>query len=634
MKEFFKKSLIYLIMSILVLPTWLVTGIHNAPHAKAASMGDNILISEIQIDGGITTDEFVELHNPTLVEISITGWRLNRKTGGGTESILVSSLSGSIPSGGYYLIAHDNFDGIVIPDINYSNSIAPNNTVVLYSDAGVTIVDKVGMGTAIDAEGTATSVPGANKSIERFPGYPTANSVDTDNNVNDFFTQSDPNPRNSDVDLPTVVDVTSVPSIINENNLNLQTTIDFSEVMNPAIDPTVTIGGLTSPYTIAGGIWDDADTWSGSVTIANDNETGLGVYNISLAEDLNGNEMEVDTNYSVLVDTSVPIAPIVSEFTSPINQSNENNVSLVGTGEANGILNYSIDDSNPLTPAVTGVIPIDASGNFKKNDIDVSSLDDGILNLTVNTTDSNGNQGSNAVASATKNSSVPAAPDFNIVKSEAGGELKVIVNWIGVGGGVEGYNIKIDGVLRTVAAKNLTDDSGINYSEEILIGDYGSYDVLVTSVKAGVESINLETQSVEFSVPVVGEITEPVATIDATKDVTEEPTISIAPQSVQAQEPQPVEEKIEPVPGDENGIIKGDENANEKEENINWTPWIVLFVLIILAGAATGGYFYWFNGGEEIETEVRTPKKETKISESSQKSSSTKNKRNKKSRRW
>ena len=95
-----------------------------------------------------------------------------------------------------------------------------------------------------------------------------------------------------------------------------------------------------------------------------------------------------------------------------------------------------------------------------------------------------------------------------------------------------------------------------------------------------------------------------------------ETPVSVAPESATAAEP-----TDEGTALDEQGKILGDENADaEEEEDINWTPWIILFILIVLAGAATGGYFYWFSGEEEIEeaTEVKekkpakaTPKKET-----------------------
>ena len=53
-----------------------------APHAAAVSTPDSIIISEIQIAGKDTDDDFVELYNTTDHSINITGWELRRKTQG------------------------------------------------------------------------------------------------------------------------------------------------------------------------------------------------------------------------------------------------------------------------------------------------------------------------------------------------------------------------------------------------------------------------------------------------------------------------------------------------------------------------------------------------------------------------
>lgn len=71
---------------------------------RALSAFDNVVINEVQIAGVTSDDEFVELFNPTNSAIDLTDWRLTRATAAGNESNLVSSLSGTIPAGGYYLI--------------------------------------------------------------------------------------------------------------------------------------------------------------------------------------------------------------------------------------------------------------------------------------------------------------------------------------------------------------------------------------------------------------------------------------------------------------------------------------------------------------------------------------------------
>src|SRR5579871_6846972 len=162
---------------------------------------NHIVISEIQTTGGTghTDDEFVELYNPTSVAVSLANWKLTKKTSGGTESPLVATLSGTITARGYFLIAGPGYSGVVTPDTTYSvSTIADNNTVLLY-DNSMTVVDKVGFGTATDKETTALANVAASHSVERKANNLSSstsmmtgvdefvgNGEDTDNNAIDF----------------------------------------------------------------------------------------------------------------------------------------------------------------------------------------------------------------------------------------------------------------------------------------------------------------------------------------------------------------------------------------------------------------------------------------------------------------
>jgi hypothetical protein len=98
------------------------------------------------------------------------------------------------------------YDGLVEEDFVYSatsSGIATNNTVVLYSDAGVTVVDKVGMGTAGDVETLAVDNPDDDGSVSR------VNSVDTDNNSQDFEVLLASDPQNSLSSTPSPTPTTS-----------------------------------------------------------------------------------------------------------------------------------------------------------------------------------------------------------------------------------------------------------------------------------------------------------------------------------------------------------------------------------------------------------------------------------------
>ena len=194
----------------LVFTLVLITTIYGTYASAISLTADHVVISEIQIGGATTTDEFVEIFNPTSSSVNVSDWRLSRKTASGNESNLLTTFPDvSISPFTFFLIAHPTgYDGATPADATYSTtqSIADSNTVILYSDAGFTVVDKVGMGTAIDHEGTATSNPPDNESIERI--YSLLDSgmqgpaQDTDDNSFDFSLQTSPNPQNSDTTLP------------------------------------------------------------------------------------------------------------------------------------------------------------------------------------------------------------------------------------------------------------------------------------------------------------------------------------------------------------------------------------------------------------------------------------------------
>ena len=218
--------------SLLLLALIILTFIFIKPRTLVHSAANHIVISEVQIIGDDVDDEFVELYNPTSDPVDLTGWRLTKKNAGGTQSNLISSFDESIPAFGYYLIAKNEYDGSVTPDRFYSASssaITANNTIILYSDSGTTVVDKVGFGSNVADFETATysANPAANGSIERkalasstditmaFGGEDEikGNSDDTDNNDADFVTQSASNPQNSSMsENPNPPTPTQIPS--------------------------------------------------------------------------------------------------------------------------------------------------------------------------------------------------------------------------------------------------------------------------------------------------------------------------------------------------------------------------------------------------------------------------------------
>jgi hypothetical protein len=149
------------------------------PNVQAAS--SSIVINSYRVAGTKTTDEYVELYNRGTTPINITGWQLARKSSSGlTKYVLVTSFpNAQINPGESLIVGHTDSAEPTAIQYSTTNSISEDSTIILYSDAGKTIVDKVGFGKATEFEGAA--VPAAGSDI-----WARTNGVDTDNNLNDY----------------------------------------------------------------------------------------------------------------------------------------------------------------------------------------------------------------------------------------------------------------------------------------------------------------------------------------------------------------------------------------------------------------------------------------------------------------
>lgn len=245
------KSAVFLALS-LVYAFGVFLFIANTQPLKALADTNHVVISQIQISGTSANDEFVELYNPTTTAIDVSKWRLTRKTATGTSSQnLVASLSGTIAPKSYFLITHPSATTASIADREYSSSssgMTTNNTITLYSDAGITVVDKVGMGTAGDAEGSpfAENPEGSGSIVRKATANSTAetlmtggiealvgNGFDIDNNSTDFVLFESSSPKNSSV-TAIVPSITVIPSLAVTN------TPPPSPTTTPTLIPTAT----------------------------------------------------------------------------------------------------------------------------------------------------------------------------------------------------------------------------------------------------------------------------------------------------------------------------------------------------------------------------------------------------------
>lgn len=240
---------------------------HSAQTTKAAT-ATHVVISEIQIEGATVTDEFVELYNPTNSDINLTGWELIRKTAAvDAEEQPLATLSGTISSHGFMLIANVGYDGTTPADNTYDTefNITDNNSIALRNESG-TIIDLVGMGTSNTAEETTIQNPIDNRSIERKANSSSSlesmisggideflgNGEDTDNNANDFIRHESPaisTPQNttSTLEPETAPTPTNEPTPTDEPTPTEEPTPTVSESPSPTEDPSPTITGEPSP---------------------------------------------------------------------------------------------------------------------------------------------------------------------------------------------------------------------------------------------------------------------------------------------------------------------------------------------------------------------------------------------------
>ena len=193
------------------------TGLAVAPAAQAAST--SLVISEAYGGGGnggsTFKNDFIELYNPTSADVSVNGWSVQYRSAGGTGNVAVTTLTGSVPAGGYYLVQEAAGAGGTtdLPTPNATGNIAMGGTGFQVWLANTTaaqsppvgsvvsdtdnIVDFLGAGSsAASFETAAAPAPSNTASVAR-----NADNADTDSNSADF-TAGTPTPQASDTPPP------------------------------------------------------------------------------------------------------------------------------------------------------------------------------------------------------------------------------------------------------------------------------------------------------------------------------------------------------------------------------------------------------------------------------------------------
>jgi uncharacterized protein YdeI (BOF family) len=175
------------------------SGIGPAPQAAVGWPVSTLLVSEVQTGGASASDEFAEITNVGLSPVDLNGLEVVYVTStGGTVTRKASwSTTTLLGSGRHLLVANTSGIFAGVADATYSGGFAATGGSIVLRAIGGAPVDAVGWGDATNAfvEGSPIAAPAANASIERKPGGIDGNTMDTNANSVDWFTQSVPNPQ-------------------------------------------------------------------------------------------------------------------------------------------------------------------------------------------------------------------------------------------------------------------------------------------------------------------------------------------------------------------------------------------------------------------------------------------------------
>ena len=174
----------------------------QAPIDAGDDVATHLVISEVMTGGVSASDEFVELYNPTAVELPLDGLELVYVTASGatlTRKATWGTDDPGIPAGGHLLVANESGAFSALADATYAAGLsATGGSVALRVAGDVTAMDAVGWGTAASTwlEGTPSVAPSAQHSLERLPGGAEGSTQDTDDNAADFVDREIPDPQN------------------------------------------------------------------------------------------------------------------------------------------------------------------------------------------------------------------------------------------------------------------------------------------------------------------------------------------------------------------------------------------------------------------------------------------------------
>ena len=212
----------------------------------------------------------------------------------------------------------------------------------------------------------------------------------------------------------------------------------------------------------------------------------------------------VGTDVVKTIDAHTPVAPTTVTLLDPINNANKTAVTLRIVGESGITYNYSIDDSNGGTAAVTGTGAL-TNGDLIVSSINVTGLDDGTLAASVTLTDAAGNIGPATTDTATKDVAVPSAPAITSIATDnkINDSEKAAVHVIGTAEA----NSTVSATLTDTASAFVTVNGSANGT--------GAYDITLDTTTLADGTVTPSVTATDAA----GNVSTAATTPTATKDV-------------------------------------------------------------------------------------------------------------------
>jgi hypothetical protein len=288
-------------------------------------------------------------------------------------------------------------------------------------NSDVTLTSETEAGKDFDGNGESSDVYGAEITLDENSASEGEQSatVEATDSANDPNTRAeDTNSLEVDTTYPDVTSATISDSPISDSEADQQTvTVEFSEAMDTTVSPTVEINGIDqAPLSVSadGGFDSEGNTWTGAVTINDNNEDTTATIDVTGAQDQAGNSLGDVNDNTFQVDTENPRAP--SSLDYDVDYVNIDNQGSVG---------YTVNFDNDVEKGTLYVTATGPDGETASDDVsleggetsttgtlDLSTFSDGSVDIEAYMEDEYGNDGSatSNTGAAEKDTQRPTSP--------------------------------------------------------------------------------------------------------------------------------------------------------------------------------------------------------------------------------